>query len=168
MSSMTAVKRGDYAERWSHLKPKHLIHAAAEFIVVIDDELDVDWETSLDYDKAGHKNDAKHNVIMNQAALLEATPCPGVATETRLHFKRLIGEAIARSFEHDYASASKMLGAAENYISARSQETSRLWYLSASFVMTALFIIFGVSGGSGVMRLSRLSAPECFGLCSLQ
>lgn len=93
MSQTTEAKRGDYAERWSHIKPKYLIHAAANYIVFIDDDIDVDWESSPQYDETGHKNGAKHNAILNEGALLESTPCHGLGVDTRLQFKRLIGEA---------------------------------------------------------------------------
>lgn len=82
---------------------------------------------------------------MNDAALLESTPCQGLGLDTRLHFKRLVGEAIARSFKHDYSAARRMLDAARDYIVARSQKTSRLWYLSAAFVMTAPLIVAGLA-----------------------
>jgi hypothetical protein len=137
-------KRGDYSDRWSHIKPKYLIHAAADYIVFIDDDIDVDWETSPDYDQSGHKNIAKHNEILDGYAALETTPCHGLSQETKLHFKRLLGEAVARSFESDYSNAAKMLETARSFILARSQETSRLWYLTASFVATFPFIVGGI------------------------
>ena len=160
MSSSPERRRGDYAELWDHIKnQKHLIHSTEHHIVFIDTDGDVDWETSRQYDASGHKNLAKHNAILNEAALLEATPCHGLAADTRLHFKRLIGEAIARSFEHDYSSATKMLETAGNYVLARSQETSRFWYLSASFVTTAPFILAGV-----VLWLCRDAVDRVFGV----
>jgi len=145
MSAPLESKRGDYAEHWSHIKPKYLIHAASDYIVFIDDELDVDWETSPQYDGSGHKSEPKHHAILNAAALLETTPCHGIGGDLRLHFKRLVGEAITRSFEHDYPSATKMLDAARDYILARSQETSRLWYLTAAFAMAVPFMVTGLA-----------------------
>ena len=75
--------------------------------------------------------------------MLEATPCDGVRADRKQHFKRLIGEAIVCSLDDDYASAETMLVAASKYISARSFETSRLWYLSASAAATISFVLFG-------------------------
>jgi hypothetical protein len=134
---------GDYAEKWSHIKYAYLILVDDHFIVFLDNDGDIDWETSSEYDSKGHKDAHKHNVIMNNAALLETTPCDGVRAETKQQFKRLIGEAIARSLDDDYASAEMMLAAATKYISARTLETSRRWYLSASAMVTFPFVIFG-------------------------
>jgi len=106
----------DAEKNWPHLKPKYLIRSTRDFIVFIDDDLDIDWQSSDEYDAKGHKDGHKHNMVLNDAALLESTPCEGLCTEMRIHFKRLIGEGITRSFDHDYASASKMLEAAAEYI----------------------------------------------------
>jgi len=46
-------RHGDYADNWIHVKYKYLVHAAENFIVFIDDEMDVDWETSPAYDAEG-------------------------------------------------------------------------------------------------------------------
>ena len=131
--------------KWDRLQQEigHLVMAQAHFIVFIDKEGDVDWETSSEYDKDGHADENKNNLILNDAARLETTPCDGLAVETRKHFKRLIGEAIARSLDHDYASARGALEAAEAYVAARSQETSRRWYLTASFSATLPFLLIG-------------------------
>jgi hypothetical protein len=135
--------RGDYAEKWGHIKHTYLILVEEHFIVFLDEAGDIDWETSLEYDAKGHKDTHKHNAIINDAALLETTPCDGVRADRKRHFKRLIGEAIARSLDDDYASAETMLAAAGKYISARTLETSRFWYLSASVVATVPFVLFG-------------------------
>lgn len=136
-------KRGDYADKWAHIKSTYLVLADAHFIVFLDDAGDIDWETSPEYDEKGHKDIQKHNAIMNEAALLEATPCDGVRADRKQHFKRMIGEAIVRSLGDDYTSAETMLAAAAKYIAARSLETSRLWYLSASAVFTLPFVLSG-------------------------
>ena len=88
--------RGDYADLWSHIKMRHPILVTENFAVFLDDELDVDWETTPDYDTRGHNDNSKHNSIVNEAALLETTPCESFDPVVKLHFKRLIGEGIAR------------------------------------------------------------------------
>lgn len=130
-----------YELMWPDYKPKHLILSTEGFIVFLDDVLDVDWATSAAYD--GHRDVNKHNAVINEAALLEATPCDGVSLAIKTHFKRLIGEAVARSLDHDYVGANQMLRSAQSYIVARSQELSRWWYLSASMVMALSFAFTG-------------------------
>ena len=160
MSSTTEGMRGDYADRWADIKNiKFLIHAAADYIVFIDTDNDLDWETTPQYDKAGPKNLSKHNAILNDAELLETTPCSGLELNTKLDFKRLIGQALCRSFEHDYVCATKMMENASRFILTRNQETSRYWYLTSSFVMTAPFIIVGLA-----LWLGRNAAGQALGL----
>jgi hypothetical protein len=135
--------RGDYQEQWAHLDPQYLIRQTKGFIVFIDKEGDLDWETTSEYDEEGHQDDDAHNSIMNDAALLEVTPNEGLQPRQVLWFKRLIGEAMVCSFEHDYGNGRKMLVAAAQYVRDRSEETSRWWYLWASFVMAIPFALLG-------------------------
>jgi hypothetical protein len=140
--------RGDYNKQWRHIEPLILIEAAKDFIVFIDKEGDVDWETTIAYDRNSTRNRNydrdKCNSILTDAAFIEVTPCEGISNETRLQFKRLIGEAITCVFEFDYESATKALDSAKQFIRARSEEVSRFWYLSASFVVCAVFILTGL------------------------
>jgi hypothetical protein len=154
----TAKESGDYAQKWSHVKYRYLIRSAENFIVFIDDDLDIDWITSPEYDAKGHKDNERHNSILNDAASLEATPCDGLRADMRLLFKRLIGEGITRSLEHDYVSAAKMLEEAGAYVEARSKETSRFWYLSGSFGLVVPLAVTGIA-----LWLVRKVALEAFG-----
>lgn len=158
-------RRGDYAENWKHITYKYLIHAAEHYIVFIDDEDDIDWESSPEYDAKGHADPIRHNAITNDAALLEVTPCDGLRPNVRLHFKRLIAEGIVCSFDHDYENAAKMLKAAEAYILARGQETSRLWYLSASFGMAVPFVVVGLIVWIWRIAATRVLGPTGMWLC---
>jgi hypothetical protein len=141
---------------------KQLVLATAHFIVFIDTDLILDWMTTREYDEAGPKNLRLHNSILNDAALLESTPCDGLGHDIKLHFKRLLGEAVARSLEHDYASAKTMLGAAGRYIRDRGEETSRYWYLLASSLMTAPFILAGC-----IIWLNRERFSNWFGVTGM-
>jgi hypothetical protein len=136
-------------DEWSHIKPLLLILSTQEYIVFIDQEEDVNWETNPDFDeetlKDPHYSLQKQNSILNGEALLEATPTGNFDHPTRLSFKRLLGEAIARSFDYDYQGAEEMLASASQYIQARSEEKSRFWYLSASFLMAGAFLVVGVA-----------------------
>lgn len=132
-----------YEELWPNCNVRHLVLSTERFIVFLDDVLDVDWSTSEAYDRDGHRDLSKHNAVVNEAALLEATPCEGISLPIKTHFKRLIGEAIARSLDSDYIGANRMLRSAQQYILARSQELSRWWYLSSSMVMALPFAITG-------------------------
>ena len=63
----------------------------------------------------------------------------------RLNFKRMVGEAVARSLDHDYKNADQMLSQAESFISARNDEIARSWYLSSSGITSGLLLIVGLA-----------------------
>jgi hypothetical protein len=141
-------QRGDYIDIWRHIAPLVLVISTRDYIVFIDKEGDVDWETTVGYDaNAAESPDysrEKRNAILNEAAFLETTPCDGLTLPSKLQFKRLIGEAIARGFDHDYEGARKVLASAAQFIRSRSEEISRFWYLSASFATAAVYAAIGL------------------------
>lgn len=132
---------GKLAEIWKDLPIHYLVHANDLFIVFLDEELVVDWATNDQHKISDQK---QHNEIMNLAAIMETTPCEGLSYSMRLHFKRLIGEVLDRILSNDYQGAKSMLKGAERYIAERSKETSRHWYLLASFLGALPFICIGI------------------------
>jgi hypothetical protein len=164
MTSTNSIKpepgsaKRSYEKNWPEVTTlRHLITSTDDYIVFIDTDIDIDWITK----ESGDSEDilsARHNEIMNEAALLEATPCDGLPENVRMQFKRLIGEGLVRNFENDYDSASKMLQSARSYIVARGEETSRLWYLSASFIATLPFI-----GCGSIVWVCRDGFAKLFG-----
>jgi hypothetical protein len=142
-SPQSSIK-SDYGDVWGHVKPDYLIRVTKDYIVYLDKENDLDWETRPEYDKHGPADRKKHNAVLSDAAVLECTPCHGLPTQTKRQFKRLIGEGLSCSFENDYPNAAQMIHQAEAYIRARSEEMSRRWYLSASAFMASVMIALGL------------------------
>lgn len=134
-------------KKWQHVLPEleYLVHATGDYIVFLDRELDVDWETTLEYDGMGHPDETLFNRVRNQVALLESTPCAEIPRDMKEQFKRLVAEGMDRALAHDYPGAESILQVASEYIIGRSHETSRCWYLTASTVMTVPFIVIGAS-----------------------
>jgi hypothetical protein len=122
----------------------YLVRSAEHYVVWLDKDDDVDWMTTDEYDQRGAKNQQKHNAISSDASVLECAPCHGLAGQIKRHYRRLVGEARVYNFEDDYETAQRMLNEAQTYIRARSEEISRRWYLSASAVMAAIMIVFGL------------------------
>lgn len=153
-NTASAGTTGDYRDQWQHIQWKTLIISTKDYVVFIDNEGDLDWETTREYDARQPSMQnfdlAAHNAILNGAAMLETTPCEGLSKEACVQFKRLIGEALGCSFDHDYPGARRMTQAAKRYVLSRSKETSRRWFLSASFKMTAPFCVAGA-----IMWLAR-------------
>ena len=122
---------------------EHLVLQTEEFIVFIDKKMDVDWATNDNY-KAGHSTGRKaHNEILVRAAKLECIPSDHHVKNVRINYKRMIGEAIARSLENDERSAHRMLEDAQEYIQERNTEKSRYWFLSSSGTVAIVVSAFG-------------------------
>lgn len=119
---------------------EHLVMEDKDFIVFIDKNLDVDWMTSDKYDENEPTKREDHNNILNLVAKLECIPSDHHPKNIRINFKRMLGEAIARSLNYDEGNATKMLKDAEEYIKERNNEKSRYWFLSASGFVTFIII----------------------------
>jgi hypothetical protein len=104
--------------------------------------------------------------IMDQVSDLETAPCENLAENVRLHYKRLIGEAIARNFDDQYDSARRMLGIARTYFRARSEETSRKWYLIASYKAAGPAFLLGVIPLARPKLCDIDSWPRCIPCCA--
>ena len=134
----------DYSEAWPGAKVHYLVmESEGDFIVFIDPEIDVDWITSKKFDDQGYKDLEAHNNILNRTALLESLPTHDLDPKIRLSYKRMLGEAIARSLSHDYINGEKILDESEIFIKARNEELARFWYLSSSGLLTFVVMVCG-------------------------
>lgn len=138
-------------EKWPDIELRHLIFCTETFIVFIDKGLDIDWITDDKFDENFKGDRAKLNEILNRAAKIETIPNSHQPDDLRLNFKRMIGEGIARSLEHDYLSANVMVTEAEQYITNRNIEKARYWQLLSS-------IFSGFTSGVLVLILWSLKA----------
>lgn len=141
-------KKSDYSDYWrdqigDDFDSIYLIRSDKEFIVYLDEDHDIDWLTTPQYDQHGAKDQPQHNAIYSEGVALQCAPCHGLSNEIKKQYKRLIGEALSFNFDDDYDTARRMLEEARAYIRARSKEISRYWYLSASSVMAAVMIVIG-------------------------
>lgn len=143
-------------ERWPEMDIQYLVLEADNFMVCIDSELIVDWNTNDQFQ--GHKDETKHNAVLNRMALLESIPTYSLHDNVRLNYKRMLGEAIARSLSGDYANGLKILDAAEGFISARNGELARAWYLTAGGATTVILVILGL-----IMWLARSEVKGAVG-----
>jgi hypothetical protein len=134
---------------WKDVKYSRLIMSTERFIVVIDNDGDVDWDAndSFDWDEIDLP---KFNNVINRAAALEALPREGLGEAFIASHKRLVAEAIARALDGDPDSGIAMLAEVAARIDARSSEISRRWYLSSCFLTTAVVMTIG-----GMLWLSR-------------
>jgi hypothetical protein len=135
------------SENWSQLenRVRYLIRDEKDFIVYIDHDLDIEWETAENLDRLleakGNDIKAKHYSVLAQAAVVETMPTEGLDAQRILRFKRLVGEAIVCCLECQYDAALSALDFARDYLRERTQEVSRFWYLSFSMFFAVLFIL---------------------------
>jgi hypothetical protein len=121
--------------KWPGLNVYHLILETEDFIVCLDPELDVDWQTSAKYDQSGHKDPKRYNEVLNRAAALECIPNDHHRRSIRLNFKRMVGEGVARALEHHHDCADEIHDTAKAYITHRNVELARFWQLSTACVI---------------------------------
>jgi hypothetical protein len=132
------------SSHWPDVNCSHLVLETDGFVVFLDDKLDLDWQTSDEYDLKGPKDAVKHNKVLNRAAALESTPNEHHRYSVRLNFKRMVGEGVARSLDHDYDSAETVLKQALAYINDRNIEHARYWQLSTGCVLGLIMTIIGI------------------------
>jgi hypothetical protein len=136
-------KKADYEEEFPDVNAKYLIfYSHGKFIVAIDDQNDLDWETKPEFDSfilsEGKKTEISH--ILNQAALLEIRPIQKWPHDTLMAAKRIIGEAIARAYQFEFENANKILLEAESFINRKSPEVSRFWAMQSSSVSVLILM----------------------------
>jgi hypothetical protein len=128
---------------WERHQDNHniLIIHTNDFIVYLDHEFDVEWETTDAHDKKLEKDDVALGKISNRISALESIPLSQLAPEIRKAFRRMLGEAMARALESDIKAAHEMLDDAEAYVVARATERARFWRFVASSVSTGFLVV---------------------------
>jgi hypothetical protein len=107
---------------WGFVKFRYLVLATLGFIVFIDDDLDLDWKTTEEYDEANEHRRASLSKIINKAAVIETADWDNSSEHRTVHYKRQIGEAMARALEGNDEQAEEMLKVAEQ---RRQEELKR-------------------------------------------
>lgn len=119
----------------------HLVLETDQFIIGVDADGDLDWETSKMFDSRTPKSESEKNKILNGINLLEHSHSVFPSVTVRTNFKCLLGEALARVFEDDYPNAEALLANADQYIQRRALEQARTWHLQASGIATAIITV---------------------------
>ncbi|WP_157137942.1 hypothetical protein [Herbaspirillum lusitanum] len=156
------IHRGDFHRQWKHVERSVLIRATQNYIVVLDLKEHIDWETRPIYDaeidKWPEESRLAHNNLLAEIAVLEVGINEDFPSGIKRHFRRLLGEALTYSFEKDPLTAKKIVEAAIQYWNARSEETSRRWYLSSSAICSGFFVLLGF-----MLWIDRLTYISRFG-----
>jgi hypothetical protein len=128
---------------------RHLIYhydhtSNGEFVVFIDQELDLDWECDEKYDALIDAVPLKAALrkTLNSVALLEPT-AQNWPDDLKLAAKRLLGEAIVSVLEGDTAGADCAVENAQKYLKSKSKQVSRYWTLQACLVTGGIAALIG-------------------------
>jgi hypothetical protein len=103
------------AEAWGELEVEHLVLANGEFIVYLDESLDIEWKTTPEWDQTNPADPILFRSIIIGAAKIEADDWDYSDEKRTRNFKRQTAEAIGCALEGDYDNAKKMLQIAEEY-----------------------------------------------------
>src|SRR5436190_11403135 len=76
--------------------PPHLVLATSGFIVWVNDELNIDWKSTPEWDAQHGEERQKHSAILNRAIALEAGDWDSSDEQKTLNLKMQIGQAIAQ------------------------------------------------------------------------
>lgn len=140
--------RGDYHEQWAHHSVGFLIRATKDYVVHIDKDGKLDWETTPDFDgeikKRPDEQKSMLGAVIGEICLAESIPLRDFSDEVKHHYLKLLGEALVHWISGDAGLSHKMVEGALAYLRERSAETSRRWYLSAGITSAGLFCIVGI------------------------
>lgn len=175
VTPLTTGLRGDYPEQWVHHPIGFLIRSTKDFVVHIDKDGRLDWETSREFDKEiANRPEAKRQLLSDvkgEICLAEAAQLEDFSEEIKHRYLRLLGEALVHWIEGDASTSRKMIEGAVAYLRERSEETSRKWYLFAGINSAGLFCLAGIlawvfrTGTIDIVGLNgfMLLMAACFG-----
>lgn len=135
---------GQYDELWKVHKNscKRIIRITGRYIVCIDRQNNIDWETTEEYDKSKSEEGRRENEkVLSQCLIAEHKPTAGLSESTILSFKTIIGEAIVNCLESNCEGSLEILRQADEFRLDRVVEKSRSWYLSYSVLISVLLIV---------------------------
>jgi hypothetical protein len=132
-----------FQEDWrgETISGRFLVYECADFIVYLDEDIDVYWQSVGGLKRA---DENRHNDILNRAATLECIPNDHHPDSIRINFKRMVAEGIVRSLENDYENAEEILVAANEYITRRNTEVARRWQLTTTLVLSIAVALAGL------------------------
>jgi hypothetical protein len=146
---------GQYDQLWGAHRDscKRIIRITGKYIVYIDKQNNIDWETTEDYDASRTDEGRRENEkVLSQCLIAEHKPTAGLSDSVVLSFKIIIGEAIVNCLESNCEGSLEILKQADEFRLDRVVEKSRGWYLSYSVFISGLLII---------AVLTVMSCTEC-------
>lgn len=150
---------GQYAELWKNHKDnyKNIIRITENYIVYINKENKIDWETTSKHDEnISGENKKKYEKALSQCSITEHKPLDGLSETSQLSFKTIIGESVVNCFEGNISAAVEILMEAEKFRIDRIVEKSREWYLSYTLTLSAFTILLVAT----INKFSAINSEE--------
>lgn len=114
-------------------------HSSDNYIVFIDGDSEVDYETTDAYDEAHLSREVRLSTIYNRIEDLEHRPAVQyLSAKNQKALVRLLGNALAAELDMAQSEADKTIQMAEQFLKQRTIETSRRWLLLSAFGAAAI------------------------------
>lgn len=138
-----SMEKQDYEIEWPNMPVKYLITSNSnKYIVFLDNDLDLDWKTTDEFDESISETERiEFNKIKNDVDRLECIYLDNLSELIKINYKRQLGEALVRAFDGDYDNAKEMLNHAEQFISNRNIEESRVMFIQSSGMTAGVSLI---------------------------
>jgi hypothetical protein len=166
---------GLYADVWKNHREnyKRIIRVTKDYIVYIDKNNNIDWETTDQYDNAKlNENSKTHEKLLSQCSIVEHKPFYGLSEASIISFKIIIGESLVNCLENNYQCSTEILVEADKFRVERIIEKSREWYLIYTVILAALFIFstlainaFNIIGSIEILQILNSGAWAIAGAC---
>lgn len=138
---------GQYDELWKNHKNScmKIIRITNEYIVHVDKQSNIDWETTEAYDSTKTEVEKiASEKALSHCLIAERKPTGGLSNEAILSFKTIVGEAIVNCLERNYEGTYEILKLADEFRVDRVIEKSREWYLVFTTLITATLIFIAL------------------------
>jgi hypothetical protein len=128
--------------KWDHLIIEFLIQETHDYIVFLDDALEVDWETSEKYEE-DKREPAGFTDLRRQYSELESSISDGVSHGNRKLAERLIALGIEAGLGGDVDAGKRCMETAAEFIDVRNKEVGKRRYVWGAVGASAVFVVCG-------------------------
>lgn len=138
---------GQYEELWKNHKGScnKVIRITSDYIVCIDKNNNIDWETTKAYDSAKpHDERIESERVLSYCLITEHKPTGGLSQHAILSFKTIIGEAIVNCLERNCDGATEILKLADEFRIDRVIEKSRQWHLTFTTLPSIILVVIAL------------------------
>lgn len=140
------VSKDELPERWKHLSVKRIHRMTDEGYIVFTNHTndDFDWEyddNTVESDE--NFNREQHDFILSRMTRIKAKELNVANNEIIREFRELLSNVIANLYCCDYKNADVSLSEAESFILKHHAETTRVWNMVTTSIVSFIFVVTG-------------------------